>query len=77
MVQKFRRINSWSRPAESWFKTSIKSDLLLREPMLHVEYIKFGTWFKTNCVGFWAFPNPKLLLFTSDEDRIKFILKYL
>ncbi len=77
MIQEYNRINSWSRPNDSWFRILIEPILL--QPIEfdnHEAYDAFGTWFEANCTGFWAYPEPTLLLFSLNEDKVKFILKF-
>ncbi len=74
----YHRISS--RRDKDWFKVPIDPELLRPDMYsnkdFYQSYDEFGEWFEENCIGFWAYPNPHFILFTVNEDRIKFILKY-
>ena len=59
---------------EIWHEQKIP-DRLLR--VRDGYYDEFCIWFTKNCEGHWALPRSHSLLFTHEEDQVKFILKFL
>ena len=73
----YRRINSDAR--NDWFRLKLTSTILEDGDHDYSRnlYDEFGRWFERECKGNWAYPTPYLLLFTNEEDKCKFILKYM
>ncbi len=80
MLDPYRRIDSNMHPVNFWFKVAIPARLLNQgetsEDKL-ATYNGFGAWFIDECNGVWAFPGPTDIYFSDEEDRVKFILRWL
>lgn len=73
----YRRIDSTDQD-DFWCGVTIHESLLLTP-----KYDNFGKWFEKNCEGYWsiglsrpAYPDRNVILFTEEEDKVKFILKW-
>ena len=67
-----------------WYEQRIP-DKLLRSRYIHGNYVlneaglyeEFCIWATKNCIGHWALPRSHSLLFTHEEDKVMFVLKFL
>jgi hypothetical protein len=63
---------------DSWFEQRIPDRLMLSKRKADDGcYEIYCAWFEENGTGYWALPRSHLILFTHEEDRVKFILRFL
>jgi len=78
MEPDWKRVSSDSR--DKWFPLTTPANLINPGPSTQSRektYNQFGNWFIENCTGVWAYPASTDLLFSKEEDKIKFILRWM
>lgn len=75
--RKFKRVSPDNRPQHAWFETNMPNSVINPKHIRQPGYNEFGNWFLENCEGEWAYPGPTRILFSREEDRVKFILRWL